>query len=409
MSPRSDGPARLHAPAASPAGQGLSRREFIRSTAIATAAVVAPFSFIRTTTARTDRLHGFLRRRLAECHSLGIAVAVIRGEEIVFADGVGWADREHGLRATAETPFMLASVSKTITCAGIMALVEDGLLDLDTDINEYLPFEVHIPVAPHRRITTRMLLTHTSAIRDRWKIWGTPWSNPTLYFHGDSPIALGDFCRSYYEVGGSEYREVRNFYQRPPGTNYTYSNLAVALAGSVAETVSGVDFDEWCLRRLFRPLRMTNSGFRLADVDASTVAMPYRSRLLDPIFQYGYPDYPDGEVRTSARHLARWLGAFMNLGEFRGVRVLGADTVKEIRRSQIPDIVSWRQGLIWYEDVSGGHRVMGHTGGDYGVSTRMFFRPAKRVGVVTLTNTYLGGKRWAAFSDIEARMFDEFS
>jgi len=60
----------------------------------------------------------------------------VKGEEIVFADGVGWADRERDLRVTLQTPFMLASVSKTITCAGFMALVQDGRLDLDADINE---------------------------------------------------------------------------------------------------------------------------------------------------------------------------------------------------------------------------------------------------------------------------------
>jgi CubicO group peptidase (beta-lactamase class C family) len=247
---------------------------------------------------------------------------------------------------------MLASVSKTITCAGVMALVEDGRLDLDTDVNEYLPFEVVIPKAPDIPITVRMLLTHTSAIRDRYQVWGTPWSNPTLYFHGDSPIALGDFCRSYFEVGGTRYERQGNFYERPPGTKYAYSNLAVALAGAVAESISGADFDEWCLRRIFRPLAMTNSGFRLADTDASTVAMPYSTspQGFDPIFQYGYPDYPDGEVRTSATHLARWLGAFMNFGVFQGVRVLERTTVREIRRNQIPDLVSWRQDLIWYGD-----------------------------------------------------------
>jgi CubicO group peptidase (beta-lactamase class C family) len=390
--------------------EGLSRREFIRASGVIAAATIAPFSFVRTASARTDRLHRFLQQKLDACNTPSIAIAVVRGDEIVFADAVGWADREHDLRATPQTPYMLASVSKTITCAGIMALVEDGRLDLDADINGYLPFEVHVPKTPDIPVTMRMLLTHTSAIRDRWQIWGTPWSDPTLYFHGDSTIPLGDFCRSYFEVGGSEYQSQANFYERPPGTKYTYSNLAVALAGYVAEAVSGVDFDEWCLRRVFRPLAMTNSGYRLADVNASSVAMPYSSspQGFDPIFQYGYPDYPDGEVRTSARHLARWLGAFMNFGEFQGVRVLDRDTVKEIRRNQIPDLVSWQQGLIWFGEGWDGFSTLGHDGGDYGVTTRMFFRPDERVGVVTLTNSYLNQQHWVAFSDIEARMFDEF-
>jgi CubicO group peptidase (beta-lactamase class C family) len=220
-----------------------------------------------------------------------------------------------------------------------------------------------------------------------------------------------DFCPSYFEVGGSEYRSQGNFYERPPGSKYAYSNLAVALSGYVVEAISGVDFDRWCLRRIFRPLGMTNSGFRLADVDAATVAMPYSSspQRFDPIFQYGYPDYPDGEVRTSAVHLARWLGAFMNFGAFQGARVLDIDTVKEIRRSQIPDLVNWQQGLSWYSDGWDGFSTLGHDGGDYGVTTRMFFRPDRRVGVVTLTNSYLDQHHWVAFSDIESRMFEEFS
>jgi CubicO group peptidase (beta-lactamase class C family) len=79
---------------------------------------------------------------------------------------------------------MLASVSKTVTCAGIMALVEEGILDLDADINDYIPFEVRTQAAPRVPITLRMLLTHTSAIRDRYNVWGTPYSNPTLYSTG---------------------------------------------------------------------------------------------------------------------------------------------------------------------------------------------------------------------------------
>src|SRR6266536_4690601 len=82
----------------------LSRRDFVRSAGIAVAGVATSFSFVRTATARTDRLHRFLQGRLAECNTPGIAVAVVRGDEIVFADGVGWADREHALRVTPQTP-----------------------------------------------------------------------------------------------------------------------------------------------------------------------------------------------------------------------------------------------------------------------------------------------------------------
>jgi CubicO group peptidase (beta-lactamase class C family) len=308
---------------------------------------IAPFSLVRTAPARTDELERYLRGKLVEANTPGIAVAVVREEEIVWSAGVGWADRERRIRVTSDTVFQLASVSKTLTCAGIMALLEDGVIDLDADVNTYLPFEVHIPHAPSVPITMRNLLTHTSAIRDRWQVWGTPWSQPTLYFHGDSPISLGTSAAPTSSTVGPGTGAEGNFYKRAPGIDDAYSNLAVALAGFVAEAASGVDFDERCKQRVFAPLGMTDTGFRLADIETSNLAMPYASVSngeLKPIFHYGYPDYPDGALRTSVVHLARWLGAFMNFGAFDGARVLDQSTVGEIRRQQIPDLVGWRQG-----------------------------------------------------------------
>jgi CubicO group peptidase (beta-lactamase class C family) len=390
----------------------VSRREFIANVTKATAVgAVAPALLTRRASAGTDSLHRFLMRKLSEANTPGIAVAVVRGDEIVYSAGVGWADKERGIAVTPQTAFQLASISKTVTCAGIMALVEDGRLDLDADINRSLPFEVHIPAAPKTPVTMRQLLTHTSAIRDRANVWGTPWTKHTMYFRGDSPISLERFLRSYYTPGGRRYDARHNFYRRPPGARYSYSNLAVALSGLVAQSVSGVDFDDWCIRRVLRPLGMAHSGYRLADIDSTNIAMPYAHNRqgLKPIFLYGYPDYPDGALRTSALHLARWLGAFMNLGEFQGARVLRTDTVKEMRRNQLHGTVSWHQGLIWYSDSPWGFYTLGHTGGDFGESTRMFFRPDRRVGVVSLTNSYTGGANRRAFNDIERRLFAEFS
>jgi CubicO group peptidase (beta-lactamase class C family) len=392
----------------------LSRRTFLRHAAVATGATaIAPFSFVPSARAAAVDLERFVRRQMREAITPGIAVAIVRGDEVAWSFGAGWADIENGVRVTPDTVFMLASVSKTVTCAGVMTLVEEGLLDLDADVGDYLPFEVRIPAAPNARVTTRMLLTHTSAIRDRWSVWGRPNSNPTLYFHGDSPIALGDFLRSYLVPGGTEYREGANFYEWRPGSRYAYGNIAVALAGYVAEVVAGQDFDELCKRRILEPLGMDQSGFRLADITTSNLAMPYRldeeTGTFDPYFQYGYPDYPDGALRTSAAHLARWLAAFMSFGELDGVRVLERSTVRETRRDQIPDIAWWHQGLIWYGASPNGYFRMGHTGGDFGVSARMFFRPDTRVGVVSLTNSSLGGPRWNAFRAIDLRILEQDS
>lgn len=392
----------------------LSRRRFLQRAGIAVGVgAIAPFAFVRTPATASpvalNALDTFIRRKLRASDAPGMTFSVVEGDEVVFARGYGMADIEQGIEADADTVYMLASVSKTVTCAGVMRAVEEGLLDLDDDVNDHLPFEVRIPAAPAKPITTRQLLTHTSSIRDRYSVWGTIYSPGTLYAHGDSPISLEAFLESYLAVGGSEYREGANFYDRPPGAGYSYSNIGTALAGLVAQEVTGVDFNEWCKDEILLPLGMTDSGFRLADISTSNLAMPYKlvhpSGNHEPFFQYGYPDYPDGAMRTSAAHLARWLGAFMRFGVFQGVRVLDVSTVRETRANQLGRSVSWRQGLTWYRGSSG---HWGHTGGDYGVSTRMFFDARRRVGVVSLTNVSISGRRYKAFRDVERKLFEVF-
>ena len=378
----------------------LSRRDFVAGLGKAAAVgIVAPFTFVRRAAARTDALRRFLVKKLAEANTPGIAVAVVRPDEVVWSAGVGWADKEHGIRVTRETAFQLASVSKTMTCAGIMALVQDGVLDLDTDINEYLPFEVHVPKTPNVSITMRMLLTHTSAIRDRDNVWGTPWSTPSPYFHGDSPISLGSFCRSYFAPDGSRYERNGNFYERAPGTRYAYFQPGGRTRGLRRRV--GQRNGLRCLVSATDPpttrddrLRLSPRGHpRLEHRDALHRFAPgLRADLPVRLPRLSRRSPPD--ERRASRPVA---GFLHELRIVPGARVLDVDTVKEIRRNQVPDVVSWLQGLIWYGDTSSGFLTLGHTGGDFGESTRMFFRPDRRVGVVTLTNSYLNNQNWASF------------
>ena len=138
-------------------------------------------------------------------------------------------------------------------------------------------------------------------------------------------------------------------------------------------------FDAWCDERIFAPLAMHRTSWHLAGLDRSQIAMPYRYRAgrFVPYGQYGYPDYPDGQLRTSVRQLAHHLLAFMGGGEYAGTRILQSDTVDEMRRVQFPG-VAHGQGLIWYRFALRGMRLMGHNGGDDGVATQMYFRPRRR-------------------------------
>jgi CubicO group peptidase (beta-lactamase class C family) len=211
--------------------------------------------------------------------------------------------------------------------------------------------------------------------------------------------------------GGASYNPGKNFSLSPPSSEYRYCNEAVALAAYLVEAASGTAFDAWCGDRIFTPLEMTTTSWHLSGLDRSDVAMPYRYDRASGRFrrygQYGYPDYPDGQLRTSAEQLARFLLAFIGFGELAGVRILQESSVQEMRRSQIPDLVPG-QGLIWYVAGRKGERLMGHNGGDSGVATQMFFRRSDGTGVITLANGdwHRDRARWP-LSLIMDRLFEE--
>lgn len=393
--------------------QPTTRREFLRQAAtvggVSIAATIAPFAFVRASTMDRPGLDSYIETRRRLAHSPGLSVAVVSASGLEFANGYGWANREAEIPADADTVYMLASVSKTLTCAGVLCMVEDGALDLDANVNDILPFDIAIPNNPGA-VTLRQLLTHTSSIRDRGSVWGHPGEAETLYSHGDSQISLGAFLESYLVPSGERYVKRQNFYDRKPGKSYAYSNIGVDLAAYAAEIVADKPFTELITERVTEPLGLRQAGFHLSEITTENLAMPYASdaRGHKAIYQYGYPDYPCGAFRASATELGTWLQAFMNFGEGNDTRILDEATVREIRTNQ--HVASWNQGLIWWSGWGpGAFRHMGHTGGDAGVSTRMFFRPDKRIGVITLSNGSMLGPHYKPFHDVEKHLFDVFS
>jgi CubicO group peptidase (beta-lactamase class C family) len=394
-------------PIAHPAG-GIDRRRVLIAAGLgAVAPILAPA--IRWAGAaprearRGNDLDHEIRTMMHEARVPGLAAAIVKDGAIAWSHGYGHANLAHDRLATPDTIFMLASISKTVMAVAVMQAVEDGLLDLDSDVNDALPFDVRNPRHPGTAITLRMLLTHTSSIRDDW---------PTIvpfYAKGDSPIALGDYLRRYLAPGGDLYHTRRSYSAWLPGARYDYCNIAAALAGYLVESASGMPFDVWCDKRILAPLAMHRTSWHLAGLDRSQIAMPYRYRVgrFVPYGQYGYPDYPDGQLRTSARQLAHHLLAFMGGGEYMGTRVLQSDTVDEMRRVQFPG-VAHGQGLIWYRFGLRGMRLMGHTGGDDGVATQMYFRRNDGIGVIALANGnwHFDGRGWP-LQRVVVRLFEE--
>ncbi len=348
-----------------------------------------------------SELDAFILEQMEVGRIPGLAASVVRDGEIAWSAGYGWADIEAGRPATPDTEFLLASVSKTVTAVALMQVWETGAFELDDDVDQHLPFAVDNPSHPGEPITVRQLLTHTSSIRDNWSVMDT------LYVDGDSPIALGAFLEDYLTPAGAHYDAEKNFLQAAPGQTMAYSNIGAALAGYLVEAITATPFDAWCEDHIFDPLQMDGCGWHLADVDLDQLAVPYRMWAGDfvPVAHYGWPDYPDGQLRCDVEELGHFLASFIDDGSWGDETILLPATVEQMRTVQFPALDP-TQGLIWYYWTLQGDELLGHDGGEVGASTDLFYRVADGVGVIVLINGD-SEQSWGAMEAIEARLYDE--
>ena len=318
-------------------------------------------------------------------HFPGVATVIVKNGEIVWLQCYGFADIENGITVTDSTQFLLASMSKLFTGTATMQLKEDGMLQLNNDINEYLPWPLNHPVQSTIPMTIQQLMTHTSSIKDNWSAMSNYYGYP------DPTISLEACMQDYFTVTGQNYNANQNFLSAAPGTVFNYSNMATALNGYITEIVSSMPFDDYCDEHIFEPLCMEKTAWHMADLDSNEVARPYSysngNFIANP--HYGFADYPDGQLRSSITDLANYMIAFLNGGSLGSNAILSPSSVSEMWTQQIPSIES-KQGLNWYKELlyhSGGETLLwGHNGGELGVSTDMYVDPESNIGLCVLSN-----------------------
>ena len=392
-----------------------------------------------------DELLQFIES-IMETHLIpGLSISIVKDNDIVWEKQLGYADIINNILVDENTMFILSSISKTVTATALMQLYEDGLFDLDDDIDNYLPFNVNHPDYPLIPITFRMLLTHSSGIQDNWSVM--------TYYDGDSQLELNYYLNQYFTPGGEFYSSNLNFTNSIPGTDYRYTNNGAALIGLLVEEISNQLFNDYCNDNIFEPLSMDNAFWFLSEIDnLNQVALPYQVtggsgdscfiigcgiyNQNNPCFcdsacidygdccsdyeeicgeegtgssqgnlteyqNYGYSDYPSGQLRTTSNNLATFMGAYMNDGIYNGVRILDSETIELIKTIHFPAVNSM-QGLMWYYKNQNGRTLFGHNGGDIGSSTEMFISFSNNIGVVLLTNS----NNYDAMIQIENAIFD---
>jgi CubicO group peptidase (beta-lactamase class C family) len=278
-------------------------------------------------------------------------VAIMHNGTMIFAKGYGFQDIEKQIPVDPFTTlFRPGSTSKLFTWVSVMQLVEQGKLDLDTDVNTYLQ-TFKIKDTFERPITLRDIMTHTAGFED----------GALGYLIVDDPqqaVPLREAMERYQPLRVN-----------PPGAHTAYSNYATALAGLIVSNVSGLEFNDYIQQNIFDRLGMLHSSFvePLPEPLAQDMATSYtveagafKEKPFEIISSFG----PAGGLSATSADMVRFGQAILNGGELDGARILKPETMAEmITRQFSHDDRLAGMGLGFYEDYFEDIRVVGH-GGD---------------------------------------------
>lgn len=324
-------------------------------------------------------LDGIMPQQLAREDIAGAVISIVKDGKVIFAKGYGYSDVEKKKPVSPEdTLFRPGSISKLFTWTAVMQLVEQGKLDLDRDVNDYLDFK--IPATYPKPITLRNIMTHTPGFEE---------SVQELFVADAKDLQpLGPYLQKHLPT--------RIF---PPGTTPAYSNYATALAGYIVQRVSGQDYFEYIDEHIIKPLGMTHSTFRqpLPDALAPLMSKGY-TVASQPAKKFEFVQAaPAGSSSVSAMDMTHLMIAHLQNGKYENVQILKPETAEMMHSRQfanLPDMNGMCLGF--YEETRNGHRIIGHAGDTDYFHSDLHLMPDTQLGFFVSYNS-------AGKGDVRAR------
>jgi len=306
---------------------------------------------------------GIIPLQLERSDIAGATVLVMKDGQPILQKGYGYTDLS---KKTAVDPatsiFRLASISKLFTWISVMQLVEQGRLKLDTDINNYLDFQIE--PAFNKPITLRNLMTHTGGFEEVLR--------DLLVTDAKQSPPLREWLMD---------NQPRRLF--PPGEVSAYSNYGVGLGGYIVQRVSGQPFENYVDEHIFTPLGMTHSSFRqpISDNLSSLVSNGYKSSTEKPPvgFEILNPG-PAGGLSTTAGDMGRFAQALLNGGELDGHRILKPETLQEMwaRQYGTSDQMA-AMCMGFYQVWRNGLHFIGHEGDLIAFHSMFFLEPQQKL------------------------------
>ncbi|MBY9001600.1 MAG: beta-lactamase family protein [Candidatus Heimdallarchaeota archaeon] len=344
-----------------------------------------------------SQIQSFFDQTIANYRTLhnipGITLSVVNSTNILHLNGYGYANiAENTFVNPNTTMFRAASVSKLFTWTAVMQLYEQGLLDLEEDVNTYLS-EFKIPQKYDEPITMLHLMSHSAG-------FDQPSYYRNIALSLDDLLPLEEFLKKYMPS-----------LVRAPGEFTTYSNYGAALAGYIVSEISGLPFEDYIEKNIFEPLGMNFSTFRqpIPDDIIDEIVTGYlmtEEGVLEPQEFVNVALAPAGTISISAYDAAQFMMAHLNNGTLDGTSILNETTTQFMHQQHFtndPRLPGFAHGFIEY--YTHGYRIIEH-GGDISFSqSQLILLPSENIGYFINYNANIFPLRSYLFEDFMNTFF----
>jgi len=330
-----------------------------------------------------DGFSDFVTKMIDDWNVPGLAIAIVKDGEVVFSEGFGHRDIEKDLPVTPETIFAIASSTKAFTTMAMGILVDEGKIEWDSPVRDYLPtFKLHDPLATER-MTPRDLITHRCGLPRHDLMW-----------YNSAFTRQEIFDRLQYLAPSKDFR-----------TFFQYQNIMYMTAGYLVGELAETSWEEFVQERILNPLEMTSTNFSVVQSQAAAdFALPYREKD-DKIEQIPFHNIdaagPAGSINATVNDIAKWIMLHLDKGKYKEQQIISAGNLTQMHIPQmviqetVPALAAFAKydevgyasyGLGWFVQPYRGYNLVHHGGNIDGFSALVSFMPKENIGIVVLTN-----------------------
>lgn len=363
---------------------------------------------------------------------VGATAVIVKENKVIFSDSYGYSDFENKIATTPDTIYRIASISKIVVAMAVMKLVEEGLVNIDDDIQDILGFRIRNPKFPDTPITIKMLMTQTSSITDGF-------GDDDELIDEDEPQGYNGVNGTHLEVSlkdllipeASKYWTSSTYSEFEPGKNFIYSNFGCGILACIIEKVSQKLFTDYVREKILLPLD-TDASFNPKDIikkeNCSNIYLPEHSsasykisRTFNSFVENFYPPYPLGEnyrgpaggLFISATDLSKIMICLMNDGLYKKKAILEKATVEMMLQTHWfgnSDNDSYKAKGLQMKILDKYPTILlrGHTGSAYGVISYMFFNKERKTGICYITNGGFYAKHESFLMDCQEATLNSF-